>query len=255
LTHFPAKGFLDQRFQVGFAWFGYPGALRDRALFFGVLFASLSIPAVVLVAAILGGLLAAGLMYLLGRRTAAAPAIPKGGEDPTGGKLEDYQLILDTLGRSNVLLWWARVWREGSTFQWKIRTPPQLQENPSYRLASLINEGGLWKTEQAPDHLRTVLTAETALAGGASGYQHEFRILGSDSVHWLSEEVVIRLAGSEEWNLAGVVVDVTKRHEAGSPPSTSEKFSIPISRRECTATGSGWRRSSRSSESTRGTSR
>ena len=134
--------------------------------------------------------------------------------DPTAAKFENYQLILDTLDRSNILLWWAHVKREGSTYSWKIRTPPQLKENPIYRLASLVGEGGLWRNEQAPDHVRTVQTAEKALAGGADRYQHEFRIIGSDGLHWLSEEVMIRPAGPDEWNLAGVVADVTKRREA-----------------------------------------
>jgi len=169
---------------------------------------------VALVAAGLGGLAAVGLMRLRARRAAPAPAPAKGADDPTVAKLENYHMILDTLDRSNILLWWARVLRDGSTYQWKIRTPPQLHENPIYRLAALVNEEGLWKNEQAPDHQRTQLTSARALADGLSGYQQEYRILGRDCVHWLSEEVTIRPAGSGEWNLAGVIVDATKRHEA-----------------------------------------
>jgi PAS domain S-box-containing protein len=167
---------------------------------------------VALIAAGLGGLVAAGIMWLRARHHASAD--PKSRNGPTAAKLENYQLILDTLDRSNILLWWARVWREGSSYAWEFRTPPQLHENPIYRLASLVDEGGLWRDEQAPDHERTKLTAAKALAEGASGYQQEYRILGPDSVHWLSEEVMIRPAGPGEWNLAGVIVDVTKRHEA-----------------------------------------
>ena len=48
-----------------------------------------------------------------------------GGEN--GANLENYQLILDTLDRSNVLLWWAKVRRENGVLAWKIRTPPQLR--------------------------------------------------------------------------------------------------------------------------------
>ena len=55
--------------------------------------------------------------------------------------------------------------------------------------------------------------AEQALAQGAGGYQHEFRIIGTDGLHWLSEEVIIRASGTDEWNLAGVVTDITKRRE------------------------------------------
>lgn len=44
------------------------------------------------------------------------------GADPANPK--NYQRILDALERSNVLLWWARVNRVGTQYQWKIRTPP-----------------------------------------------------------------------------------------------------------------------------------
>jgi PAS domain S-box-containing protein len=127
---------------------------------------------------------------------------------------ENYQLILDTLDRSNVLLWWARVTRSGGRFDWKIRTPPQLSENPIFRLAALAEQGWLWKDEQSPDHERMNRTSQRALEEGASGYQHEFPIIGADAMHWLSEEVIIRRAGPDEWNLAGVIVDVTNRREA-----------------------------------------
>ncbi len=146
--------------------------------------------------------------------------VPTGGADE--GKLENYQLILDTLDRSNVLLWWARVWKEDGVFKWKIRTPPQLSQNPIYRLASLADKGWLWKDEQSLDHVRTARTAEGALAEGLSGYQQEFRIVGTDGIHWLSEEVIIRPSGENEWNLAGVVIDATKRHEAEEARSSTE---------------------------------
>ncbi len=132
-------------------------------------------------------------------------------------------MILDTLDRSNVLLWWARVWREGAGYEWKFRTPPQLHENPIYRLASAVELGGLWKTDQAPDHPRTEATARQALADGAAGYQQEFRIFGADGVHWLSEEVIIRPAAPGEWNLTGVVIDITKRHKAEEAHRQTER--------------------------------
>jgi PAS domain S-box-containing protein len=177
---------------------------------------------VALAAAILGGLVAAGLMARRAKRMPVAEA-PKAGEDTTAGNLEAYQMILDTLDRSNVLLWWARVWREGDRYEWKFRTPPQLHQNPIYRLASAVELGGLWKTDQAPDQLRTEQTARQALADGAGGYQQEFRVFGADGVHWLSEEVIIRPAGPGEWNLTGVIIDITKRHQAEEAHRRTER--------------------------------
>ena len=172
------------------------------------------------------GLLGLGALAVMQHREGsdapASPLDPGSGDGASAAKLENYQLILDTLDRSNVLLWWARVWREDGVLKWKIRTPPQLSQNPIYRLASLVEKGWLWKDEQAPDHERTARTAEKALAERANGYQQEFRIIGTDGIHWLSEEVIIRPAGENEWNLAGVVIDVTKRHEAEEARRSTE---------------------------------
>ncbi len=189
--------------------------------------ASLTVPLLALLALVLiGGAVAA--VRASGRpKTPAPPAAPPP-VAPTSGAytdevgLENYQLILNTLDRSNVLLWWARVWKEGEAYKWKIRTPPQLTVNPIFRLASLANQGWLWKDEQAPDHEQAEKNAIKALSEGASGYQQEFRIIGTDGIHWLSEEVIIRKAGVDEWNLAGVVVDSTKRHEAEEARRSTE---------------------------------
>jgi PAS domain S-box-containing protein len=190
------------------------GTLCDCPIAFhpNVLFAVLNAAIVALIAAGLSGVIAVGLMYLRSERRVGAPE-PADPQGTDAAKLENLQLILDTLERSNVLLWWSRVTREGSKFDWKIRTPPQLRNNPIFRLASLIPKGWLWKDEQSPDRERMNETSGRAFAEGASGYQQEFRIIGSDGVHWLSEEVVIRPVGPNEWNLAGVIIDVTKRHE------------------------------------------
>jgi len=179
-----------------------------------VLFAISATPIMALVAAGLIGVVAVVLIYFRSKRLGSAPA-PADLQGINAAKLENYQLILDTLDRSNVILWWARVTRKGSSYQWEFRTPPQLHDNPIYRLAALVKEGGLWRDEQAPDHERTKLTAAKALDEGATRYRQEFRIIGPDAMHWLSEDVVVRPAAPNEWNLAGVITDVTQGHEAG----------------------------------------
>jgi two-component system, sensor histidine kinase and response regulator len=163
--------------------------------------------------AVLGlcGWIAAFVVYVrLSKAGSAKPAPGAGGADG----YESYKLLLDTLDRSNILLWWARVKRAGSVYEWSIRTPPNLHDNSIYLLANERGSGGLWRDDEAPDNERTKRASAKALDDGASGYTQEFRIIGPDKMHWLSEEVIIRASGPGEWNLAGVVVDVTKRHEA-----------------------------------------
>ena len=155
------------------------------------------------------GWVAAALAFARTRRTSESAQK----SDGTDG-YESYKLLLDTLDRSNILLWWARVTRDGSTYTWKIRTPPKLHDNSIYRLAGALDQGGLWGDAQAPDGERTKAASMKALNENAPGYQQEFRVIGADKVHWLSEEVTIQPVGPDEWNLAGVVVDITKRKEA-----------------------------------------
>jgi len=168
------------------------------------------------------GILGGAAVALLFRRP--RPVVADPAADDSKKRLENYQLILDTLDRSNVLLWWAKVssTQEPGRFHWVFRTPPQLQDNPIFRLASLVGQGWLWKNELSPDHEEMDRRSEKALREGSGGYQHEFRIIGTDGVHWLSEEVIIRPAGPGEWILAGVVTDVTKRHEAEEARRSTE---------------------------------
>jgi hypothetical protein len=165
-----------------------------------------------------GWVVAALIGFLKRRRGRGEPAADAERQEV----YESYKLLMETFNRSNILPWWARVTRTGSTFDWKIRMPPTLQENSIYKLAELRNEGGLWRDEQAPDHERTKVVSAAALLNGADGYQQEFRIIGPDGTHWLTEEVLIRRSGPNEWNLAGVVRDVTKRRNAEEAQKASE---------------------------------
>jgi len=187
--------------------------------------AVLSAPILALASGFLGAAVAAAAVIVTRRRpprpapqTPAPPAV----DADTAAKLESYKLVLDTLDRSNVLLWWGKVTKVDGGFAWDIRTPPQLRENPIYRLAALVDKGWLWNNDQSPDHEQMDRTSEKALLGGASGYQHEFRIRGTDGLHWLREEVVIRPLGPGEWNLAGVLIDDTKRQEAEEARRSTE---------------------------------
>jgi signal transduction histidine kinase/CheY-like chemotaxis protein len=172
-----------------------------------------------LAAAALCGWIAAAVLFARRARRGAGDAGAQGA-DASG--FESYNLLLNTLERSNILLWWARVSREGKGYNWKIRLPPNLQENSIYKLAELRNEGGLWSDRQAPDNERTKGAAAKALEEGADGYQQEFRIIGPDATHWLREEVVIQAAGPDAWNLAGVIRDVSKRRDAEEARRASE---------------------------------
>src|SRR5450432_370137 len=138
--------------------------------------------------AILNAAFLAGAFVFFLRRTRKPEVTP---EPPVSkadvgiiAALQRHAQILETFDQSNVLLWWATVTADGKDWKWEIRTPTQVRENPVYRLACAIEKGGLWLKEHAPDRERMDATMENAIKNGSSGYQQEFRILGSDGLHW-----------------------------------------------------------------------
>ncbi len=154
------------------------------------------------------------ILWMRASKAGRAAGAPPPEDQQTTDRLRSYELMRETLDRSNILLWWARVRRSDGKFDWKFQMPPQMRTNQIFKLATLADQGWMWKNEQAPDHEKADEISQDALTTGKDGYQQEFRIIGADGVHWMSEEVIIHPAGENEWNLAGVVTDVTRRHEA-----------------------------------------
>ncbi len=137
-------------------------------------------------------------------------------------QMENQEVLRQILARANILLWWARVHREGDLFRWKINVPTQSADSPVYRLATARDRGGLWDVEHAPDLPETARRAEEALRTGRPGYRQEFRVIDAGRTHWLSEDVSIHPVGSDEWSLLGVITEVTERHEAEAARRASE---------------------------------
>jgi len=76
--------------------------------------------------------------------------------DLTAGKrsasahLENQGLPPADTGPGNILLWWAKVIREGDSFHWKVNVPQQSLGSPLLGLATAIDKGGLWTTNTRP---------------------------------------------------------------------------------------------------------
>jgi len=128
--------------------------------------------------------------------------------------LSDHEQLRDILVGANILLWWAKVYRENGRLRWKFDVPAQATKSEIYRLASAIDVGGLWDNARLPDAERILAEAEAAVLGGATHYEHEFRVLGPDRMHWIREETAIQKLSEGEWSLVGIATDVTKRHDA-----------------------------------------
>jgi PAS domain S-box-containing protein len=126
------------------------------------------------------------------------------------------------LARTNVLLWWAEVRRDGENYIWKFEVSTASRENSLMVLAKGISEGSLWILETAPDIEAMRARSRGALASGAPGYEQVFRIVDKGKVHWLSETAAIEPLGEDRWTVFGSVTDITEEREADEAFRKSE---------------------------------
>ena len=139
------------------------------------------------------------------------------------------------LTRADCLLWRAKVVREGGGLQWRDFTMPGsvlcerlFGDNPP-------NTGtGLWLPTDTPALLEMNRRATESILSGASGYEQEFPVVRPDKTLWLHEQVSITPVGPDEWNLVGVLMDVTARHEAEEARKATEaRLQQILSRADC----------------------
>ena len=130
-------------------------------------------------------------------------------------QMENQDLVRQILARADILLWWAQVRRENGQLQWKINVPAQLFETPLLQLASARDRGGLWDSKRVPEYDEISARAVRAMLSDNPSYQHEFCVFSAAGApHWVNENVGISRLGADEWNLVGVVMDVTTQHQA-----------------------------------------
>jgi PAS domain S-box-containing protein len=119
------------------------------------------------------------------------------------------------LARTNLLLWWADVRREGGAYKWKFEVSTASRDNSLTLLATALATGsGLWTIESAPDINEMRARSRAALANGEPGYEQQFRIVSGGRTHWLSESAAIEAVGENQWSVFGSVTDITPRYEA-----------------------------------------
>lgn len=115
---------------------------------------------------------------------------------------------------ARLLLWTARVRREGDDYTWELAIAPESLHSPLLNYTAYRRHGYLWHPAFAPDYEQTEATYRDALARGAERYQQQFRIMYRGRLVWLDELVRITAIGPDEWRLSGVVRDVTEQKVA-----------------------------------------
>lgn len=127
------------------------------------------------------------------------------------------------LTRADCLLWHARARREGDRLQWRNFTMPSSVLCDRLFGANPPATGtGLWYPEDTRNLAEMNRSSEQAILSGAPGYEQEFPVYRSGKTLWLHEQVSITPSGPEQWDLVGVLMDVTAQHEAEEARRASE---------------------------------
>lgn len=161
------------------------------------------------------------------------PQKPSSDEGAAGRRLADLEAEVAALRAENAelrqrreelaivaksarcLLWHATVLhRPDDTIHWNIRIYSDQSEGfvsidglPDHSWAQA------WYYSRNPeDIVRADRTAREALLSDKPGYRQEFRCVGGDNeIYWVDEDVRITRKSETEWQLFGVVTDITER--------------------------------------------
>ncbi len=172
--------------------------------------------------------------------------LPLGGNDELTGlaqilnqtfrTLEQSQEMLHYIGQhARCIFWSATVERGGSgEFEWDFLIQ---DSSAAQRLLPLdIFHGGsyahAWRRNRHPDDVEQAEhTPVVALQSNAASYHHEFRVRDKhDTIHWISEEVDIEIAGPDRWLLVGVCTDTTARKRAEQALQKARDAALEVSK-------------------------
>ncbi len=127
------------------------------------------------------------------------------------------------LERADCMIWQGHVKRlPGDELSWAIFLPrSQLYRRIFGRDPDSANIFQ-WGEVGVPEVSEMRKLARHALFSGMEGYEQRFHVPNPERDIWLVEQVNISPAGSEEWNLVGIITDITARHEAEEAQRTSK---------------------------------
>ncbi len=116
--------------------------------------------------------------------------------------------LRECVSKARCILWNARVTQVRGKFDWQIdfHSSDQLRRD-------LGLEQSEWTKHIHPEQLKKMEeTSQSAMLGGAEGYNQEFWVTSSGGEkRWINEDVRIEKVSESEWDLVGVALDITER--------------------------------------------
>ena len=139
------------------------------------------------------------------------------------------------LEKADCMIWECRVERRGlDDFQWKMFTPrSQLfhrifghHPDEEYRIH--------WNRGDVPEYPQMKDRARHAMLSGATAYEQDFHMVKPEGDIWLNEKVTIKPLADEQWELVGIVTDITAQRAAEAARQTSEaRLQELLTRADC----------------------
>ena len=146
-------------------------------------------------------------------------ALRKAEEDRAATEAQLHQ----TLERANCLLWQARVVENtAGAMDWHLFIPRSSLYRELFGNDPSEHPGLMWSELSVPQMAEMNARSTDALRRGAAGYEQEFSCVRTGRTYWLHEEVAITPVRPGEWDVVGVVTDITRQHEAEEARKASE---------------------------------
>jgi PAS domain S-box-containing protein len=131
-----------------------------------------------------------------------------------------FRRIVET---ADCLLWNAHITNASGHLDWKFHIPLSgLGARLSDATGLVFDEHEMWKHFNLPERAAAEDRCWDALMSNEPSYRQEFRVLLPRETVWLQEQVEIERLSSNEWNLVGVIVDITRLKETEAAMRISE---------------------------------
>jgi PAS domain S-box-containing protein len=139
------------------------------------------------------------------------------------------------LVQADCLLWQARVVEDAAgKFGWHHYIPPSNLYRDLFGEVPAEHREMCWSNLDIPHFPEMAARSRAAMRANAPGYEQEFQVRRPVASLWLHEQVAITPIGPREWNLIGVITNVTARHEAEEARKASEaQLQQLLSRADC----------------------
>ncbi|WP_164976128.1 PAS domain S-box protein [Oleiharenicola lentus] len=139
------------------------------------------------------------------------------------------------LERADSMIWQGRIQRQpDGRLDWKLFVPASQLFRKIFGHDPDGDRGFSWGEMGVPEVQEMEARSYRAITESAPGYEQVFHVPRSDRPIWLTETVTISPAGPNEWELVGIITDISDRHRVEEAwRSSQERLGNLLNVAEC----------------------